>query len=136
MEKNRIKYLTATLIAVALGIGVFAIKGGFSETESSALYRCLSDAFFVPGILFVAFSLLMFVAGEGVFNIFGFAVNMVILPFLKKNRERSKMTYYEYCKSKAEGRKTESFWYLCLIGIIFIVLAVLFTLLFETAPAA
>lgn len=134
MENRWKKYLIAVSIAVALGIGVFALRGGFATDDAYILYMYLSDAFFVPGILFIAFSLLMFVSGEGVFNIFGFAAIKVILPFLKKNRERRDMSYYEYCQSKSEGKKKESYWYLCLIGIVFLVLGGLFSLLCETMP--
>lgn len=136
MEKKWKKYLIAAAIAIVMGIGVFAARGGFSTVDSGTLYRYLSDAFFVPGILFIAFSLLMFVSGEGVFNIFGFAAIRVILPLLKRNRDRSKMTYYEYCQSKADSKNQESYWYLCLIGVIFLALGGLFTLLCETMPPA
>ena len=85
--------------------------------------------------VFVAFFLLLFVSGEGVFNIFGFAAVKVFLPFLKKNRERSKMTYYEYCQSKSETKNKVSLHYLWIIGAAFLAFGGVFALLCETVPA-
>ena len=135
MEHKWRKAWIALAVAIALALGVFALRGGFSLTESYDLYVCLSDAFFVPGIFFVAFFLLLFVSGEGVFNIFGFAAVKVFLPFLKKNRERSKMTYYEYCQSKSETKKQVSLHYLWIIGAAFLAFGGVFALLCETVPA-
>ena len=53
MEHKWRKAWIALAVAIVLALGVFALRGGFSLTESYDLYVCLSDAFFVPGILFV-----------------------------------------------------------------------------------
>lgn len=134
MEQKWRKVFIALLVAFALAIGIFAIRGGFTMTESYGLYACMSDAFFVPGILFISFFLLLFISGEGVFNIFGFAAVKVFLPFLKKNRERSKMTYYEYCQSKSKSKNKVNIRYMWVIGTAFLAFGGAFALLCEMAP--
>lgn len=126
MKKKTGGILITIVICVLLAVGVFAIRDGFSKEDAKELYICLSDAFFVPGILTASLGLLMLVAGEGLFNIFGYAVNMVMLPFLKKNRET--MTYYEYCVSK-QAKQGDSMNYLIVIGAVFVLLGGLFAVL-------
>ncbi len=126
MSKRKRGVLITILLDVLIGVGVFAYRGGFATTETNALYGALSDAFFVPGVIIASFGIMIYVTGEGLFNIFGYAVNMVALPFLKKNRER--MTYYEYIQSK-HRKKSDSMGYLCIVGLASVLLGAAFALL-------
>ena len=132
MKKNR---TIPWLIAAGAGLivaALVALRQGFFHPESTAAaYSALCDAFFVPGAIMVCFGLFSFIAYGGFFDIFlyGFhSLKRLFTPFSKKD----KLHYYEYHVSKMEKRTRPTYATLK-VGLIFLLLAVVFLLLYENA---
>ena len=129
-SKSR-KYIIASAIGVAIGICVFAIKGGFDATDKILTLYALCDAFFVPGILLLGFGTLLFCADDGVFDMLTYGTMKVVnLVRSEKRRSSFPKTFYDYRVMKQEGRKG-GFGYLMIIGAVFLAVAVLFLILAE-----
>ncbi len=132
MTNKRSRAYLITIGAGLVAAALVALRQGFFSPESSAeALRALCDAFFVPGALMVCFGLFAFVAQDGFFNIFSYAVYCLkrrFMPFSKKEG----LHYYEYCVAKAEKRHKPTYCVLK-VGLLFLALAVAFLLLYERA---
>lgn len=127
---NVLKYVITFLVAGGLVFAVLGInsffQGGYDKAQ---MYRKLADAFSVPGLLFILFGLMAFVAQKGAFTGLGYALRhlgRMLFPFLIKKD----ITYAEYIENK-EQRKTVSM-ILCflLIGAVYLIVGVIFIFLF------
>ena len=115
------------LTAMAAGITVFLLlaifRGGFTAEDPAERWRIICDALFVPGILLMAFGLLLFASRGGVFDMLRFGVQKVIGVILpRKKREALPRTFYDY-KTEREGREQIHMGYLLAVGMVFILLA-------------
>ncbi len=123
------KYLIDVLIGIAIGIGVFAVKGGFDAADRIQILYTFCDAFFVPGVLLLGFGTLLFCADDGVFDMVSYGTMKVInLVRSEKRRSSFPKTFYDYRVMKQEGRNG-GFGHLLIVGVIFLVVAVLFLLI-------
>jgi hypothetical protein len=109
-------------------VGVFAIKGFFTA-NAKANMQILIDAFFSAGILFVLFSGLLFVSGEGallgVSYVFGRAIKAVFVPFGRKDHE----TYAQYRERKLGTKKSGIGTPIFLTGLLFVVVSLIFLII-------
>ena len=132
MEKEKkallIRYLVCFCVASAIVVGVFAIKGFFTA-NAKANMQILIDAFFSAGILFVLFSGLLFVSGEGallgVSYVFGRAIKAVFVPFGRKDNE----TYAQYRERKLGTKKSGIGTPIFLTGLLFVVVSLIFLII-------
>jgi len=125
------KYLIASAIGIAIGIGVFAVKGGFDATERIEVLYAFCDAFFVPGILLLGFGALLFCADDGLFDMMNYGVMLCVNLVRKEEKRRAfPKTFHDYRQMKQEGRNG-GFGYLLIIGGVFIALAILFLVIAE-----
>ena len=102
--KNILKYSISFLIATGIFFLVISIRNIYSTTDLQQIYRYLSDGFIIPGVLFIAVGLLIFLSNEGALRGVGYVVKravLMLLPFLGAKHE----TYAEYCANykKANG---------------------------------
>ena len=92
------------------------------------IYRYLSDGFIIPGVIFIAVGLLIFLSNEGALRGVGYVVKravLMLLPFLGAKHE----TYAEYC---ANYKKANGFSFFFIIGGLFTLAGIIFTILFYT----
>jgi hypothetical protein len=91
--------------------------------------QILIDAFFSAGILFVLFSGLLFVSGEGallgVSYVFGRAIKAVFVPFGRKDHE----TYAQYRERKLGTKKSGIGTPIFLTGLLFVVVSLIFLII-------
>lgn len=128
-SKRTRKYLISSLIGLAIGIGVFAVRGGFEEREQVLILQAFCDACFVPGVLLLGFGALLFCANDGLFDMVNFGVLKVIkLVQSEKRRSQFPKTFYDYRQMKSETRKG-GFGYLLVVGGVYMAFAVLFLIL-------
>ena len=136
------------LIALAVFAAVSALAfwlrlGMTTETEAAKrTFLCLSDAFFISGVLFVGAGLLVWAANEGTFWGIGFAgtsaLKMIIPPFLLGERQKNAYyskngrleSYGEYRERKKAEPKTR-FWHLLLCGFLGLALGGIFLALYS-----
>ena len=134
--KNGVKLLLKYLITASVaGVCVLLILWLRDFSVAPTLlekYRILSDAFAVPGVCLIMFSLLIWASSEGAFDFLGYAFNRVgdmMIPghgAMKKHE-----TYYDYVERK-RGKRAKGFWFLFFVGLAFTAVSVVFIILFET----
>lgn len=118
-------YLITTAIGAVLTIWILFARGVFAGYMPAAtLMKALSDGFFVPGVLITGVGLLVWVAGEGTFDIMAYGVKLLWDVF--RNEWES---FHDYKARKGEkGKPAVSF--ILHVGVLFLLLAGVFTGLF------
>ena len=96
--KNLI-YAAATPVAVFL-VSVF--MGVFGAEETGGVIKVLSDAFFIVGVFGTGVGLLSWAAGQGAYDIFGYAGTVIFLKFRPK---KEIPRYYDYVQERNANRK-------------------------------
>lgn len=127
-----IKYAICIGISAVVALAVLFIKGFFTLTDLAQKYRYLSDAFVIPGVLFMAFAGMIFVSDEGSFDGVGFAFKKalrVILPFIGLSDE----SYADYRERKHQKGKTKGYSCMLFTGLAFFLVGVVFMVLFNQA---
>ena len=90
------------------------------------IFKILCDCFTVPGLVLVFVGLLVVCSNGGTFDMLGFGVKKFFGLFKK---ESDKQTFYEYRQNKLANRR--SFWYLLVVGGVFVAAAVIFLILYH-----
>lgn len=125
-KKNRNRYIGSVVSAGIVSLAVMAYRGLFGgDLTTGETMMILSDGFFVTGALFLGLGLLMWVGGEGMFDMLGFGVKLVFDVAFKHEWEN----YRDYKARKAEKEKVPV-GYLTWVGLGGILLAAVFTGLF------
>lgn len=118
------------LILSHLFVLVHAISRGVLEVgNKQGVFHILSDAFFVPSVFLLGIGILSLIAKDGQFTglTYSFYVFKQRIPFLSKDKET--LTYHDY---RQKSKKNDlSFWPLIGIGIYFLVMAFIFSRLFN-----
>ena len=126
------RYLLSLAAGVALGAALFVGRGGLAAAGDAEAYRLLCDAAFVPAALLLSLGLFVFVADDGVFDIFGYTFMRATAIFHgKEAREAMPKTYYDYHVMKHS--KKADFRFLLAAGATLLALAFVFLLLFSLA---
>ncbi|MDR0831485.1 MAG: DUF3899 domain-containing protein [Bacillales bacterium] len=108
------KYLITVIVAVGIGVGVFFISPN-QENQNVAWI----NAFFVPGILLLLFSGLIFVSQQGAFDMLAFALKKLFeVTFTPKKMSQ---TFYEY-KLEKESKERMSTFHILIVGIVFLLI--------------
>lgn len=121
-------YLIDMLIGLAMAIGVFSIRGGFSILDWQPLAAALCDACFVPGIILLCVAMLVFVSNDGLFDMLNYGVRKALqIVMTEKQRAKYPKTFYDYRKAKWETSKG-AFGHLVAAGTTYMIFAVVFLL--------
>lgn len=126
-----IKYIVVFCIASLITLAVFWIKGFFTDNVGVNI-QILSDGFCVSGILLLLFAGMMFISGEGALLGIGFVLRNVVLAFIPMGR-RHHETYARYRERKLEGLKKPSDHCVAVIGSLFLVVGIIFTVIWYTS---
>lgn len=132
-ETFRKKLITILLkygIGILFGAGIVVLYLWLRDftlpDDPQAKYKMLSDAFTIPGVLYLMVGLLIFLTNKGSLDALGYmakrAVRMLI-PFSKKPNE----SYSEYVEKK---RKLSGYSFIIFIGLLFMAIAIVFIILF------
>ena len=120
------RYLITVMAALAISVALMYYEGLFVGGHSMATaMMMLSDAFFIPGVILLGFGLLMWVAGEGMFDMMSYGVKLLWDVAYKHEWE----SFRDYRMRKAEKERTPV-WHLVLVGLAFVLLGAVFTGLF------
>ena len=123
------RYLIGGFISLLLAFSIMWSRGLFSAETLLDRYMILSDGFFVAGMLVLSFGLLIFVAQNGAFDAIRFALNS-FFSFLRPKERRDKYVTYADYKAALEEKEKLRCGFLIIPGIVLLVLAGLFTMLF------
>ena len=119
-------YAITMLVCLVLAIAVYALRGGFAVVEWEAQAFFLCDAFFIPAALMLCVAALMFVSGDGLFDMISYGVQKALRLVLSEKRQAEyPKTFYEYKKAKWDTARTPIA-HLVAAGLTFMALAAMF----------
>ena len=131
IRKNLVKYGIA--FAACLAFAAFPL---FSRNPGAMarqdLYRTLSDAFTVPGLLCLFAGGLLWLSQEGAMDGVSYVLQTAVKSLLFMGRQAHRETYGEYVERR-RAKKSGGFGFLLITGVVCLLIAGLFTLLFYFA---
>lgn len=129
--KALLQYSITTAIGVSVAVVIMAVKGLFGgvELEPQEIYKILSDAFFVPGVIIGGVGLIVFASHGGVFDMLGFSVRLFFDLFRRDVTKRKYRDFYEYKEAKKDKQRS-SILFLLLVGVAFIAVSIVFLVLY------
>ena len=132
-KKTVTKYLVTIGVAALATLLVIWLRDLSAEHDLAQRYRILADAFCVPGVILMCFSGIMWVSADGFFDSLGYAFSRIggmFMPAYKVKHE----TYFDYKQRKNDKRAEKeggSFWFLFFVGLGYVLVSVVFTVLYE-----
>ena len=131
LQKNLMKYGIGTSLALLMVYAFVALRVDFEDPGATALvdwYLILCDAFTVPGLLYLMFGAFMSLSNQGAMDGLGYVtVNglKMLIPGMATKMER----YKEYLERRRANR-VKGYGFLYVIGIVCMVIAGVFMVLF------
>ncbi len=126
--KKALPYIIASVIGIIIFIIIICTKTIWNAQGAKEIMQILSDAFFVPGVLLAGVGLIIFASNGGAFDMLSYAVIRIFDLFRKDAKNKKYKDYYEYREAKKEKKRNMGF--LLIVGIVFIVLAVIFLIIY------
>lgn len=115
-------------IATLITVGVFAIKGFFTDDLGQNL-MVLADGFFVSGILVTMFAGLLFVSSQGALLGIGFILRNVVLTWFVPMGRKKQELYGEYRERKIKELKKLSDASMLIVGLAFLAAGIVFNVI-------
>lgn len=103
MKKRRIiSYAVSAGAILSLAI-ILAMKEGILEhTAAKDIFRIISDAMIIPGVLAMGVAAISWAGSLGTFDMIGYGVRCLFF-FLPKEKEKRPKTFYDYKVKKDES---------------------------------
>lgn len=128
---NFYKYLITSLAGAAIVIIIVFTHGILQADTTSAAMQILVDAFFVPGVLFVGFGLIVVASNGGAFDMLSYGVSLIFVLLKKNIKERKYKDFYEYSQAKKEKRKDKaSIAFILVVGLVLVAISMVFLALY------
>ena len=129
---NKKQNVKTYIISLVIGLLIF---GGacfqlefFKQTTLLARVKILSDAFFLPAVIYCGISGLVYVSNNGFFRMLSFGTKRMLSHLSKTSTFREEYKdYFEYYQDK-EGHKA-SFGFILFPGLAFLLLSIIFMLI-------
>ena len=128
-SRKWLPYLITFAVLIAVTLLVAWARGGYTQTDSKKLLSAWCDALFVPGILCVCFGLLVLASNGGAFDMLTYGVIRLFALFKKDPVDRKYGGYYEY--QQARRSKKRSFWYLVIVGSVFVAVSIILFVIYR-----
>ncbi len=129
--KKILKYLITFVLGSLVVLVVLFSKDTFYQTQTSTVFRDLSDAFFVSGVIMAGLGLLVFASNGGAFDMLSFGVMRFFSLFKRDLTKVKYRTFYDY--RKAQQEKKRGFAFILIEGCVFLAVAALFLILYNNA---
>lgn len=126
-KKLLIKYIVCFGIASLITLVIFWIKGFFTDSLAVNL-QILSDGFVVSGFLLVAFAGMIYISGEGGLIGVSYVLRNVFLAFIPMGRLKHEV-YAKYRERKMKELKKSGDHCILLVGLLFLSVGVVFTVI-------
>lgn len=123
--KKYLKYIITTIIGLVVTLLILFSKKIFQQDKLSEIYKILTDAFFVPGVLIFGFGLLVYSSNQGTFDIVSYGMKAFFNLF--RTKPQKQVTYYEYKLAKHEHDKPIVFF--LIVGGGFLIVSMIFMIL-------
>ena len=121
------KYSIALIIGISMCLLVLS-GNDFSTQSLVDKYRILTDAFSIPGIVFIMVGALVFVSTEGFFDMLSYGLGKFASSLIPFNRKKDE-SFFDY-KTRKNEERFSGYSFLFYVGIFFLVIAGVFMILF------
>ena len=121
------KYSIALIIGISMCLLVLS-GNDFSTQSLVDKYRILTDAFSIPGIVFIMVGALVFVSTEGFFDMLSYGLGKFAAALIPFNRKKDE-SFFDY-KTRKNEERFSGYSFLFYVGILFLVIAGVFMILF------
>lgn len=128
MKKTILRYSITFSIGLIASFLIMLSKSIFSQESSKEVYKILTDAFFVSGVVICGYGLLVMASNGGTFDMLTYGVKRFFSLFQKDISKIKHKTFYEYRMAKQE--KKNPFWYLVIVGLVLIGISMIFLILY------
>ncbi|MDD4212509.1 MAG: DUF3899 domain-containing protein [Bacilli bacterium] len=126
--KKTIRYLITSGVGCLIVLAIVLSKNIFGLDDAVEVYKVLTDAFFVAGVLITGFGLLVLASNGGTFDMLVYGVGRFFDLFRRDMMKVKHKTFYDYRVAK-QDRKL-GFGYLVIVGLAFLALSFLFLWLY------
>ena len=124
--RNRLlKYGISAAVCAGLAV-IYCATRNFSQMALVEKYRTLCDAFTIPGVILLMVGLLVWIAGEGMFD----SLTYLGRSFFWMFNQAKPVRYFDYIQEKRANRKHIRCGFLLLSGAIYLAVALIFMALF------
>ncbi len=113
-------FAVGTLIALAV-----LITGSFWKVKAPDIYRLLSDACIVSGVMVGGVGALVFASNSGVFDMLAYGIQHIFDLFRPNGRSERYRDFYEYKQSKGDRHRPVAF--MLAVGLVFLALSGIFS---------
>ena len=125
-KKKLVTYVIASVVGAMAAFGIACYQGVFYAKNIAEVMMCASDGFFVIGLLYTGYGLMLYIVNEGILDIIGFGFKSLVYLFTPRRLDREAGGYYEYKMRKKEERESKPVpFHIMWIGVAFILLALL-----------
>lgn len=121
-----IKYLIGFIVAGGIFFLAVGLRNIYIETDLKQIYRALADGFTIPGVVFICFFLILWFSNLGSFQGIGYAMKHLISMLVPVNKKKTE-TYAQHIENQ---KKVSGYGFLFVIGGLFLLLGIVFTILF------
>ena len=128
LRNNLLKYGISFGVCLAFA-ALHCYSKGIATMELADVYRTLSDAFSVPGILCGFSGALAWLSQEGALDGIGYVTQYAVKSLLFFARRGAMETYKEYVERRREKKKV-SYGFLFVTGAVCLLVGTVFTALF------
>lgn len=127
---NKPLYYLITLIiclAIAVPYAISTFKTYASPQKEFVEYCvAISDGCFFAGVLVGGIGILVYISGEGYFDMIVYGVSIILKAFSKKNTESE--SFYDYKQRRVSERGDAKIWFVAVVGLAFVLIAILFSI--------
>ena len=122
-------YVITVLVGLAVSVYICFSRNIFGAETVADVITILSDAFFVPGILFLCLGLILYAANEGIFNAVSYGMKILGRSLLgKKDEKIINEEFHEY-HARVSQKKTKVKHFL-LVGVVNFVISIIFVVIY------
>lgn len=104
-------------------------RGIFAADTGKTVLLCVCDGFSVSGMLFICIGVMTWIAGEGAFDIFGYAFQKGLHHILPGRFGEDAGNFYDYKSKKLEKKTPANQRVLLVTGIVFLVIGLILTMI-------
>ena len=122
-------YVITALVGLAVSVYICFSRNIFGAETVADVITILSDAFFVPGILFLCLGLILYAANEGIFNAVSYGMKILGRSLVgKKDEKIINEEFHEY-HARVSQKKTKVKHFL-LVGVVNFVISIIFVVIY------
>ena len=120
-----IKWLLGLLAGGVFAFLIMMARGLFAAQTMDQKLLCVCDGFSVSGLLFLCVGIMSLIAGEGIFDVFGYAIRKGLHHILPGGAMEDTGSFYDYKMKKSEKKAPRSQAVMLTTGAIYLLIGII-----------